>query len=89
MAQFGLDWVAVVENGQLLGWVDQDALEGHSRVNEVSPRPFSAYVTKNSSLRQALDSIITSRTNVAVVLGDGQEYVGVLTVERISREILA
>jgi osmoprotectant transport system ATP-binding protein len=89
MAQFGLDWVAAVENGQLLGWVDQDALEGHSRVNEVSPRPFSAYVTKNSSLRQALDSIITSRTNVAVVLGDGQEYVGVLTVERISREILA
>jgi osmoprotectant transport system ATP-binding protein len=89
MAQFGLDWVAVVEAGQLLGWVDQDTLEGHSRVNEVSPRPFSAYVTKDSSLREALDAIITSRTNVAVVLGEGQEYVGVLTVERISREILS
>jgi osmoprotectant transport system ATP-binding protein len=89
MAQFGLDWVAVVENGQLLGWVDQEALDGHSTVKEASPRPFSAYVTKDSSLRQALDSIITSRTNVAVVLGEGQEYVGILTVERISREILS
>ena len=89
MAQFGLDWVAVVQAGQLLGWVDQGTLEGHSRVSEVSPRPFSAYVTKDSSLREALDAIITSRTNVAVVLGEGQEYVGVLTVERISREILS
>lgn len=89
IAHFGLDWVAVVEDGQLLGWVDEALLSGHSIVSEVSPRPFSAYVTADSSLRVALDAIVTSRTNVAVVLGEGQEYRGVLTVERISREIVS
>jgi osmoprotectant transport system ATP-binding protein len=89
MADFGLDWVAVVDGDQLRGWVDEDALSGHARVGEAAARPFSAYVTKHSSLREALDSIVTSRTNVAVVLGEGQEYVGILTVERISREIVS
>jgi osmoprotectant transport system ATP-binding protein len=89
MANFGLDWVAVVDGGQLRGWVDENALAGHTRVGETQARPFSAYVTKESSLREALDSIVTSRTNVAVVLGEGQEYVGILTVERISREIVS
>jgi len=89
MNRFGMDWVAVVEGGQLLGWVDQSAVDSKSSVKELSPRPFSAFVTADSSLREALDSIVTSRTNVAVVLGQGQEYLGVLTVERISREIVS
>jgi osmoprotectant transport system ATP-binding protein len=89
MADFGLDWVAVVDGDQLRGWVDEAALSGAARVGDAAARPFSAYVTKDSSLREALDSIITSRTNVAVVLGEGQEYVGILTVERISREIVS
>jgi osmoprotectant transport system ATP-binding protein len=89
VGRFGLGWTAVVDEGQLRGWVDLGALDGHSSVKDVSPRPFSAYVTEDSSLREALDSIVTSRTNVAVVLGDGQEYLGVLTVERISKEIVS
>lgn len=89
MEKFGFDWTSVVEDGQLLGWVDEDALEGCTFVSEARPRRFSAYVTPGSSLRQALDSIVTSRTNVAVVLGKGQEYLGILTVERISGEIIS
>ncbi|HEV8420206.1 MAG TPA: ATP-binding cassette domain-containing protein, partial [Actinomycetota bacterium] len=87
--RFGLGWVAVVDDGQLRGWVDDSALDGSRSMMDASPRPFSAYVTRNSSLREALDSIITSRTNVAVVLGEGQEYLGILTVERISKEIVS
>jgi osmoprotectant transport system ATP-binding protein len=89
MEKFGFDWVSVVEGGELLGWVDGRALEGVSRVGEASPRPFSAYVTADSSLRQALDSIVTSRTNVAVVVKEGQRYQGILTLERISQEIVS
>jgi osmoprotectant transport system ATP-binding protein len=89
MKRFGFDWVSVVDDGQLLGWVDERALDGRTSLKEISPRPFSAYVTADSSLREALDSIVTSRTNVAVVLGEGQEYLGVLTVERISKEIVS
>ena len=86
-ADFG--WVSVVDDGELLGWVDRDALEGCTTAGEAVARPFSAYVTARDSLRQALDSIVTSRTAVAVVVTEGQHYRGVLTLERISKEIVA
>jgi hypothetical protein len=90
MERFGLDWATVVdEQGRLLGWVDRAALDDVTRVGEVAPRKFGAYVTSESSLREALDSIVTSRTNVAVVAGEGDRYLGILTVERISKEILS
>ncbi|MEZ0236081.1 MAG: ABC transporter ATP-binding protein [Actinomycetota bacterium] len=85
----GFGWVSVVDEGELLGWVDHQALQGCVMAGEATPRRFSAYVTGRDSLRQALDSIVTSRTAVAVVVTEGQHYRGVLTLERISQEILA
>ncbi len=87
MEKFDYDWCSVVEDGELLGWVDADSLRGCRAVREAGPRPFSAYVTYDSTLRQALDSIVTSRTQVAVVATKGQRYAGILSLERISREI--
>ena len=87
--KFGFGWTSVVDDGELLGWVDADSLEDASTVADVTARPFSAYVTESSSLRQALDSIVTSRTNVAVVATEGQHYRGILTLERISQEIVS
>jgi osmoprotectant transport system ATP-binding protein len=89
MEKFDFEWVSVVDNGELLGWVDAGMLQGASRVGDATPRPFSAYVTESDSLRQALDSIVTSRTNVAVVATEGQRYAGILTMERISKEIVS
>jgi osmoprotectant transport system ATP-binding protein len=89
MRRFALDWVSVVDEGELRGWVDGEALEGRAVVGDATPRPFSAYVTSDSTLRQALDSIVTSRTQVAVVASEGQRYMGILTLERVSREITA
>jgi osmoprotectant transport system ATP-binding protein len=89
MQEFGYDWTSVVDEGELLGWVDRAALEGSSSVGDVDPKPFSAYVTGDSSLRQALDSIVTSRTQVAVVAIEDQRYLGILTLERISQEIIS
>ncbi len=83
----GFDFVSVVDDGELLGWVDRDMLEGATTVADATPQPFSAYVTAHDSLRQALDSIVTSRTGVAVVASSGQRYQGILTLERISKEI--
>jgi osmoprotectant transport system ATP-binding protein len=89
MAGFDTAWVSVIEDGELLGWVDEAALEGKATAGEARPRRFSAYVTARSSLREALDSIVTSRTQVAVVVEEGQRYLGILTLERISREIVS
>ena len=84
-----LGWCSVVDDGELLGWVDGDILQGHDVVGDAQPRPFSAYVTRDSTLRQALDSIVTSRTQVAVVATEAQRYAGILTLQRISEEIVS
>jgi len=89
MARSGFDWTSVVSDGELLGWVDRSMLAGVRTAGEAGPRPFSAYVTAEDSLRQALDSIVTSRTQVAVVVTEGQRYRGILSLERISREIVS
>ena len=87
MENFGLDWASVVDDGRLLGWVDEAALRGGRRVADAPVRPFGAHVTNDSTLRQALDSIVTSQTRVAVVASEDRYYAGILTLERISREI--
>jgi osmoprotectant transport system ATP-binding protein len=89
MDRFRLDWTAVVDDGRLLGWVDRRMVEGGTTVGDARPRPFSAAVTMDSSLREALDAIVTSRTNVAVVTGEDHRYLGILTVERVSQEIVS
>jgi osmoprotectant transport system ATP-binding protein len=87
MKETGFGWVAVVDGGAIHGWVDRPMLEGSERVKDASPRKFGAYVTPADSLRKALDSIVASRTNVAVVADENDRYLGILTLERISREI--
>jgi osmoprotectant transport system ATP-binding protein len=89
MESYEIDWVAVVDRGELLGWAGADAMEGKSSVADVEPRKFSAYVTARSSLRQALDSIVTSRTQVAVVVDKDDRYRGILSLERVSEEIIS
>jgi osmoprotectant transport system ATP-binding protein len=89
MRGFEQDWAAVVDDGELLGWVDPASLEGKRIVGDAEARKFSAYVTADSSLRQALDSIVTSRTQVAVVVDEDEKYRGILSLERVSDEIIA
>ncbi|MGH2735926.1 MAG: ABC transporter ATP-binding protein [Actinomycetota bacterium] len=89
MDRFEFDWASVVDDGELRGWIDRNSLADAASVEELKPRPFSAYVTEDSSLRKALDSIVTSRTQVAVVAHEGQRYKGILTLDRISREIIS
>jgi osmoprotectant transport system ATP-binding protein len=87
--EFGQDWTAVVDDGDLRGWVDSAALEGTETVGEARVRKFSAYVTARNTLRNALDSIVTSRTQVAVVVDKEERYRGILTLERVSQEIIS
>jgi osmoprotectant transport system ATP-binding protein len=87
--RWGLGWASVVDDGELRGWVDLPELAGVDAVGAARMRPFSAYVTTQDSLRQALDSIVTTRTQVAVVASEGQRYLGILTLARITEEITA
>ena len=89
LARTEFDWVAVLDGRRVLGWIDEETL-GESRVvtTELASR-FVAGVTPNSSLREAIDMIVRSRTNVAVVTDDDNNYIGILTQEHISKEIIA
>jgi osmoprotectant transport system ATP-binding protein len=82
----GTDWVVVVDDGVLQGWVPVG--EVTSRVGDTSPRPFATTVNASDSLRAALDAMITSHTGVAVRLSEGQRYQGILTPELLSGEIV-
>ena len=88
MQRCGLDWVSVVDDGMLIGWVDAPMLETAPTAGGAGPRRFSAHVGPGDSLRQALDSIVTSSTNVAVVVDGGGRYLGILTLDRLSREVV-
>jgi len=83
----GHGWASVVDDGELLGWVDESDLSSAATVADSTPHRFSAYVTVADSLRKALDSIVTSETNVAVVVSEGHRYRGILTLEQLTQEI--
>ena len=87
MHRFGVDWASVVDDGRLLGWVDEAGVSTGDAKGSPEPRPFRATVSPDSSLRAALETIVTSRANVAVVVGDGDRYLGILTLELLSREL--
>ena len=48
---------------------------------------FRAVVTPDSTLRSALDGIVGSLTNVAVVVGDDGEYRGMVRIDEISEGV--
>jgi osmoprotectant transport system ATP-binding protein len=83
----GFAWASVVQDGALLGWVDHDMLAAAPTVEEAGVQPFTSSVTPRDSLRKALDAIVTTRTGVAVVADANGRYRGILTLERISKEI--
>jgi osmoprotectant transport system ATP-binding protein len=89
MRNFEVDWVSIVDEGRLLGWISASSLDDHTSVAGIEPRPFSAHVTFEDSLRQALDSIVTSKTHIAAVVSDDNRYEGVLSLEWISREVVS
>jgi osmoprotectant transport system ATP-binding protein len=82
----GTDWVVVVADGILQGWVPVDEIA--ERVDSASPRPFKTTVNADDSLRAALDAMITSQTGVAVRISEGNRYEGILTPELLSGEIV-
>jgi osmoprotectant transport system ATP-binding protein len=86
MAEHGVDWVGVLDGGILLGWTDRAELNG-SELTEVDPRPFAVSLTPNSSLREALDAVVTGHARTAVVVDDDGRYEGMLDLEAIAEEI--
>jgi osmoprotectant transport system ATP-binding protein len=83
MADQGTDWVAVVADDHLQGWVSAGALDGKVTLRDAEVHPFLVTLRPDSTLREALDTLVGSPTRVAVVLDEHDRYQGVLDVGRI------
>ncbi len=84
MAASGVDWIAVAEGRRLHGWLPADGVGAMVEVE--ATRPFRSFLSVTATLREALDVIVSGRSPFVPVL-DGQEYLGMLTVDRISEEM--
>jgi osmoprotectant transport system ATP-binding protein len=88
MAELGFDWVAVCDGGdRLRGWIGAADLDGAAALGELTPKPFLAMVTADTTLKAALDGIVTSRTRVAMAVDDDGRYLGMLTVDDLAEGI--
>jgi ABC-type sulfate/molybdate transport systems ATPase subunit len=84
MAKYGVDWFGVAQGDRMIGWLWSSDLKATGAMAD--PRPFLVRMAPTDSLRDALDTIITSHTRVAPVF-DGERFLGMLTVEAIAREL--
>jgi osmoprotectant transport system ATP-binding protein len=90
MAEVGYDWVAVCDgDDRLLGWIGAAELDGVATVGELTPEPFLTVVTADTTLKAALDGIVTSRTRVAMAVDADGHYLGMLTVDDLAEGIVA
>jgi osmoprotectant transport system ATP-binding protein len=80
------DWVVVLSGDSLLGWVAIADLAHVDGVMSLDPQPFLVELGRDSSLREALDAVVTSHARVAVVV-DGDRYLGLLDVDAIGEGV--
>ncbi|MGH8874495.1 MAG: ABC transporter ATP-binding protein [Acidimicrobiia bacterium] len=87
MDENGVDWVGVLDGDRVLGWSWGSELDEKTTVGEARMRPFRVSIQATASLREALDAIVNTRNQVAVVC-NGDRYLGMLFVEQVSGELL-
>ncbi len=83
MAARGLDWVAIVADGRLQGWIDEADLAQQTRLGDAAIRPFALKLRPTDSLREALDTLVSSPTHIAPVVDEDDTYLGILDVTSI------
>jgi osmoprotectant transport system ATP-binding protein len=89
MDEHGFDWFGVTDGERLRGWAWGTDLDGSASVADLPTRPFLSVVQADTTLKAALDGIVTSRTRVAMAVDDDGRYLGMLTVDDLAEGITA
>ena len=82
MARYSSEWIGVVDDSRFLGWVSGADLASSETLAEAPRSLPAAQVTSDSTLRSAMQVIMTSHTSVAIIDDDGR-FGGVVTLESI------
>lgn len=84
--EYGTDWIAVRDGSRVDGWVRVADISSDGLAT-VNTEPFQTRLTGDSTLKEALDAIVSSHTSVAAVF-DGPDLLGMITADAVSQEIL-
>jgi osmoprotectant transport system ATP-binding protein len=76
------DWLGLVDDDTFLGWIPREELVPGADLASLERFLPAAQVEPTSTLRSALEIIMTSRTSVAVINDNGR-FRGTVTLERI------
>ncbi|MEO6317994.1 MAG: ATP-binding cassette domain-containing protein [Acidimicrobiales bacterium] len=85
MAASAAGWLGLVQDDHFLGWVSADELAAVSSLEDLEPTAPLARVSPESSLREALEIILTSRSAAAVVEDEAGHFSGLVELEAIRR----
>jgi CBS domain-containing protein len=88
LARSGGGWLGLVDGDRFLGWVPGHEVEALATgaggtLRSLTPQAPAAQVAPGSSLRQALEVILTARSANAVVRNDDGTFGGILSLEHI------
>ncbi|WP_370324857.1 ABC transporter ATP-binding protein [Euzebya sp.] len=85
-ADAGVDWVAIVDDGgRVHGWSYVHELNG--TVDAGRAREFAATVQAQDSMRAALDVLVASPNGIAVRVGPGGSFEGIVTRELVTESL--
>ena len=87
-ADTGDDWVGVLDGERLRGWLWLADLDPTRPLGEHDTRDFRVWIQDDASLRTAVDAIVNTRGNVAVVYREST-YRGLLRIEQVAAELIS
>jgi osmoprotectant transport system ATP-binding protein len=85
LAATGSSWLGLVADGRFAGWVTAAEVADCRSLDDLEPVPPAARVRAESTLREALEVILTQRTPTAVVEDDDGRFRGLVELEAIRR----
>ncbi len=85
MAASPAGWLGLVRDQRFVGWVSAEDLSRVASLDDLEPTPPLARVDPDSSLREALEIILTSRSAAAVVEDRDGLFSGLVELEGIRR----
>jgi osmoprotectant transport system ATP-binding protein len=82
------DWLGVLDGDRMRGWLWVADLDPSRRVGDHETRDFRVWIDHTASLRTAVDAIVNTRNQVAVVY-EGSTYLGILHIEQVAAELVS
>ncbi|MYH41963.1 MAG: ATP-binding cassette domain-containing protein [Chloroflexi bacterium] len=80
------EWLGLTQDERFAGWVPRERVDTAATLDALPRELPAAQVHPGSTLREAMEVIMNSRTSVAVI-DDGGRFGGVVTLEQIRSEL--